>query len=741
MLIRGFNFYTLRPPPRTGFFNIFHPFDPLGYRMEPMIDSDFYDVKPVRVERLARRRILPVPLPRIPNLGIKSSIGAAAPLIWQARRTFFRYMMTREGRLIVDSGVTQRTVVETVVDGHAGDDEGGEGGEDDDSDELEVRSEDGCREIEGTEEFSRSYDSLPETRDAAGTLRRPTLKKGSMSIRRASRGRIPAALRRRSSELMGSDESLDEEETWVNGEAAKVLYEEEEERVWTEETPVEAATWSRRWMGGGADGGAEKRRSYWYGGWTRRRSSTKIINGAAAVTTDGDNDAEAADQEEERDDEGDDEGEASLEEEEAMAWNIAKLVDSAGQEGQDGFEELLGDAVKSSVQPADAPQRRSTILGMAGSVAGSVASVAGSAASAALSVIGLSQPNSSETNIAKGPRVVPQPSTSSPAALGRKQKPRRSTKLSQERHGLSDSELAKVVGERPDVERADNASPDLLDGEEAAIEPPRTNNELTEVKLLDTDGDAVDSTDPVAPVNPVDSVNPVDPASPSVIPILETQLVLTPERTSSSETLVAEPTPERTSSSEILVAEPEVMDKESLGDILVTPSTPLVEYIDPIVTAHPHTKNLLSADNADVVSLAESDSSYATATSMDGHHEDILDAVPSSPDSGRTAMGSDDEMTLAKRSRSDDELSIGSGGAGALVLDGKDGRTYSRVDYVLTEGVVDAYASEWIVAMKSHFRYWANNDGRLSDDSGEGLDISPFNQKEYDRRGGYTGEA
>ncbi|CAO3696817.1 unnamed protein product [Rhizopus microsporus] len=41
---------------------------------------------------------------------------------------------------------------------------------------------------------------------------------------------------------------------------------------------------------------------------------------------------------------------------------------------------------------------------------------------------------------------------------------------------------------------------------------------------------------------------------------------------------------------------------------------------------------------------------------------------------------------------------------------GTDGNMYPRLDYVLSENMIDAYASEWIVALKSHFRYWANRD-------------------------------
>ncbi|KAG2235931.1 hypothetical protein INT48_004261 [Thamnidium elegans] len=72
------DYIQYRPPLRTRVYNIFHPFDPLGYRLEPMINSD-YILEPVQIHRLKR-------LPKIPNLGIRSSIAGAKPLlqsIWQ----------------------------------------------------------------------------------------------------------------------------------------------------------------------------------------------------------------------------------------------------------------------------------------------------------------------------------------------------------------------------------------------------------------------------------------------------------------------------------------------------------------------------------------------------------------------------------------------------------------------------------------------------------------------------------
>jgi hypothetical protein len=53
---------------------------------------------------------------------------------------------------------------------------------------------------------------------------------------------------------------------------------------------------------------------------------------------------------------------------------------------------------------------------------------------------------------------------------------------------------------------------------------------------------------------------------------------------------------------------------------------------------------------------------------------------------------------------SDDENEEGDD-AGILAVDGL---VYPRLDYVLRETVIDTYGSEWIVAVKSHFKYWAN---------------------------------
>ncbi|CAO3650923.1 unnamed protein product [Cunninghamella blakesleeana] len=88
LVFRGLDYMYYRPPPRTKVYNIFHPFDPLGYRMEPMINRHYSSIHPVRLSRAQRQPILP----KIPNLGIRPSLANAGSLITKARRTFWHYV-------------------------------------------------------------------------------------------------------------------------------------------------------------------------------------------------------------------------------------------------------------------------------------------------------------------------------------------------------------------------------------------------------------------------------------------------------------------------------------------------------------------------------------------------------------------------------------------------------------------------------------------------------------------------
>ncbi|GAB5587875.1 hypothetical protein Unana1_02775 [Umbelopsis nana] len=240
LVLRGLDFVYYRPPLRTKVFNVFHPFDPLGYRIEPMVNKAYIDIQPVRIHKLQRRRILPMPLPKIPNLGIKSSIAGAAPLIMRARRTFLRYMMTSEGTLIMDKNIAERTVVDrqSIIE-----------------DELQVQSADELpyesrksaeiKHLQDGDEISdgladepevRRYDSAPE---AEATTERPY-----MSRRITSRHKTSAVRRRTHSVRDG------EERIWLGADdtlGPRFLYEGEErttEAAEEEGRPI----WSRNWF-------------------------------------------------------------------------------------------------------------------------------------------------------------------------------------------------------------------------------------------------------------------------------------------------------------------------------------------------------------------------------------------------------------------------------------------------------------------------------------------------------------
>jgi hypothetical protein len=249
LVLRGLDYHYYRPPLRTKVLNVFHPFDPLGYRIEPMVNKVYVDIQPVRIHKLQRRRILPVPLPKIPNLGIKSSIAGAAPLIMRARRTFLRYMMTSEGTLIMDKNITERTVVDTKgqsimederhiksaeelpydirtsADQNAGSDDDPDG-EDRISD---IRRYDSAPEAEATPE--RPYMSRRIT-----TRHKTTVHRRSLSVREGGEDRI----------WLGADDTL----------GPRFLYESEEST--TEATPWnshqstagtdERPLWSRKWF-------------------------------------------------------------------------------------------------------------------------------------------------------------------------------------------------------------------------------------------------------------------------------------------------------------------------------------------------------------------------------------------------------------------------------------------------------------------------------------------------------------
>lgn len=55
LICRGLDYNHYHPPKRTKIYNIFHPFDPLGYRLEPMVHSKYELLEPIQIERLPKK--------------------------------------------------------------------------------------------------------------------------------------------------------------------------------------------------------------------------------------------------------------------------------------------------------------------------------------------------------------------------------------------------------------------------------------------------------------------------------------------------------------------------------------------------------------------------------------------------------------------------------------------------------------------------------------------------------------
>ncbi|KAL1924230.1 uncharacterized protein VTP21DRAFT_7265 [Calcarisporiella thermophila] len=84
--------------------NIFHPYDPLGYRTEPLIDDLYTQVPPVVIERTKRKRILPKGV--LPSLGLPSltTLGSTSLLV-KAKGLFYRKSVSQqEGFFLEEMG-------------------------------------------------------------------------------------------------------------------------------------------------------------------------------------------------------------------------------------------------------------------------------------------------------------------------------------------------------------------------------------------------------------------------------------------------------------------------------------------------------------------------------------------------------------------------------------------------------------------------------------------------------------
>ncbi|KAL1921881.1 uncharacterized protein VTP21DRAFT_10523 [Calcarisporiella thermophila] len=78
IVMRGQYINDYLPPDYCTFHNIFHPYDPFGYRIETLIDESYCHIPPVVIERVQRKRILPKGV--LPTLGLPSltELGSTA---------------------------------------------------------------------------------------------------------------------------------------------------------------------------------------------------------------------------------------------------------------------------------------------------------------------------------------------------------------------------------------------------------------------------------------------------------------------------------------------------------------------------------------------------------------------------------------------------------------------------------------------------------------------------------------
>ncbi|CAO3570268.1 unnamed protein product [Mortierella alpina] len=68
MVMRNLDWETFHPPDDIIHHNLFHPFDPLAYRIEPLIDSIFAAIPAVTLTSTGNSQLFPISLPSLPSL-------------------------------------------------------------------------------------------------------------------------------------------------------------------------------------------------------------------------------------------------------------------------------------------------------------------------------------------------------------------------------------------------------------------------------------------------------------------------------------------------------------------------------------------------------------------------------------------------------------------------------------------------------------------------------------------------
>ncbi|KAF9560083.1 hypothetical protein EC968_006358 [Mortierella alpina] len=68
MVMRNLDWETFHPPDDITHHNLFHPFDPLAYRIEPLIDPIFAAIPAVTLTSTGNSQLFPISLPSLPSL-------------------------------------------------------------------------------------------------------------------------------------------------------------------------------------------------------------------------------------------------------------------------------------------------------------------------------------------------------------------------------------------------------------------------------------------------------------------------------------------------------------------------------------------------------------------------------------------------------------------------------------------------------------------------------------------------
>ncbi|KAG0196759.1 hypothetical protein BGX28_009786 [Mortierella sp. GBA30] len=84
MVMRNLEWETFHPPDDIVHHNLFHPFDPLAYRIEPLIDPIFAAIPAVTLTSTGNSQLFPISLPSLPSLPLPSIPGSISSF-WESK--------------------------------------------------------------------------------------------------------------------------------------------------------------------------------------------------------------------------------------------------------------------------------------------------------------------------------------------------------------------------------------------------------------------------------------------------------------------------------------------------------------------------------------------------------------------------------------------------------------------------------------------------------------------------------